>query len=176
MLQLTVFPLPSILLLTLSTSLPILQMLVTVDLVETEKYIGVKWLRGLLYCCILQKGIQIRANLILKGTKKKLFKSIIYSLTIWWINTLDSNIALHILQTQIQSCVSPMPDCPWSEQEFGICVECEGKQSYKACGLLTCITTEIRPDQKPRTCKQWPQLQYNFFPVPFWNIFSKSST
>lgn len=49
-------------------------MLVTVDLVETEKYIGVKWLRDLLYCCILQKGIQIRANLILKGTKKKMIQ------------------------------------------------------------------------------------------------------
>lgn len=45
-------------------------MLITADLVEEEKYIGVKWLRGLLYCYILQKGIQIRANLILNGTKK----------------------------------------------------------------------------------------------------------
>lgn len=81
MLQLTVFPLPSILLFTLSTSLPILQMLVTVDLVETEKYIGVKWLRGLLYCCILQKGTQIRANLILKGTKKKNYSSPLFTLS-----------------------------------------------------------------------------------------------
>lgn len=40
------------------------------DLVEKEKYIGVEWLRGLLYCCMLQKGIQIRANNF-AGNKEK---------------------------------------------------------------------------------------------------------
>lgn len=45
-------------------------MLITADLVEEDKYIGMQWLRGLLYCLISQEGIQIRANFILKGTKK----------------------------------------------------------------------------------------------------------
>lgn len=56
-------------------------MLITADLVEKEKNIGVKWLRGLSYCSILQKGIQIKTNLILKGTKKNGSCSALFTLS-----------------------------------------------------------------------------------------------